>query len=229
MIEINKINESSVSTFARALFNDETQYPSFEAVSQSVVKKIYDEFQQADGSPAFALVRVYRLTQLKELPEEITSLVDVNRERWMCLMGTYGKEEAWQSRHTSQGHKALNIGADQSPMLSAALYQLGLDVGIEYPKPALELSMDNATFMTRYFHVEKASGSPFIPAQDPFVKPYSIQSVIGIGNGFVSKSCYVLLAFAQAHISDQQARDFSQLAPFVGALLARYDAKKIWG
>jgi hypothetical protein len=229
MIEINKINESNATAFGRVLFNDETVYSSFETLSQVVVKKIYDEFQQADGSPAFALVRIYRLTQLKELPEEIKPLVDVQRERWMCLMGTYGKEEAWQSRHTSQGHKALNIGADQSPMLSAALYQLGLDVGVEYPKPALDMSMDNATFMTRYFHVEKAPGSPFIPAQDPFVKPYSIQSVVGIGNGFVSKSSYVLLAFSQANISDQQARDFSQLAPFVGALLARYDAKKIWG
>lgn len=220
---------SEISQYARALFTgNRDRFASFEEAAQFVVEDLYKNVQQEDGSPAFALVRIYRLTILRELPASLTPLVDPMRERWMTLMGTYGEESAWQDRNLSQGHKALNLGADQSPMVSAALVQLGLDGGIDMPEFEIDLPMPEATFMTRYFHVEHAPGSPYIPAQEPFVKPYGIQSVIGLGNTFASESMFVLLAFSKVHLTTSQAAALSQMAPFIGTLLAGYDAGKIW-
>lgn len=229
MIDLHSADAPTLMDFARELLlTHRDNVGSFEDAAQAITESIFHTFRQPDGSPTFALVRVYRLTRYEELLAELRPLVDAPRERWMTLMGTYGIEPAWCDRHESQGHKALNLGVDQSPMVSAAIYQLGLDIAVDMPKAPIDLPVPEATLMTRYFHVEHAPGSPYIPAQEDFVKRYGIQSVTGVGSTFVSQSAYLLLCFARAHLSTTVAANFSQTAPFISTLLAGYDEEKIW-
>jgi hypothetical protein len=222
-------SDSDVSSFGRQLLaNNRDSARYFDTISQTIVETIFNEFKRADDSPLFALVRVYRLSRYAELPSELQKMVEPARERWMTLMGTYGIEPAWQHRGQSQGHKALNLGADQSPMISAAIYQLGLDVGIQLPKLDINVPVTKTGTVMRYFHIEDAEGSPYIPAQDTFVKPYGIRSVVGIGSGFLSDSAYVMLGFARATLDIEQGQKFAELAPYVSALLALCDERGIW-
>jgi hypothetical protein len=229
MINLQTADADTIEDFSRQLYRTYRQgQPSFEAVSQLLVENIFKTFRQADDSPTFGLVRIYRLTKFDELTPALAQSVDTTRQKWITLMGTVGVEQAWCHRLSSQGHQAVPLGENQSPMVSAALYQLGLDIGIEVPTTTIDLPMQQASFMTRYFHVEQALGSPYIPAQDGFVIPYGIQSVVGLGNGFVSGSLYILLAFSRMAINSAQAMNFAHAAPFFGTLMANYDTAKIW-
>jgi two-component system, NtrC family, sensor kinase len=229
MLDIQQVNAEAVSNFGRSMLNTyRGKFGSFEEAAQQCVTRLFEEFRQDSHTPSFALVRVYRLCTYDELLPELQANVDSQRERWMALMGTVGIESAWCDRQQSQGHKALNLGADQSPMVSAAIYQIGLDLGIDLPNLEIELPVPEATLLTRYFHIPQALGSKYIPAQTPFVQPYNIQSVVGVGSAFVSNSAYLLLAFSKVEISVEAAQNFAQLAPFMSTLLATYDQGKIW-
>ncbi len=229
MMILTQTDAAALTQYGRALMEaHRTNRTSFEDAAQAITQALYQDFVIEDGSPMFALVRVYRLTSFDELASELKGLVDPARQRWMALAGTWGAEPAWCDRHQSQGHKALNLGSDQSPMVSASIHQLGMDVGVDIPPAPLDLPIPEATFMTRYFHIEHALGSPYIPAQDGFVKPYGIHSVVGLGSNFASRSAYLLLGFSKTHIDQANAMKFSQLAPYVSTLLAVYDARSLW-
>lgn len=229
MLILSQTDAAAINQYGRNLMEaHRSDFSSFEHAAQSIAHTLYTDFVGEGDSPQFALVRIYRLTKHDELASELQGLVDPARQRWMTLMGTWGDEPAWCDRHRSQGHKALNLGSDQSPMVSAAIHQLGMDVGVDLPPAPLDLPIPEASFMTRYFHIEHALGSPYIPAQDGFVKPYGIKSVIGLGSNFASDAAYLLLAFSKAHIDQTNAAKFSQLAPFISTLMAMYDARAIW-
>jgi hypothetical protein len=228
-MNLRNASAADVSGYGRDFLSQYRDTPqSFESIAQIVVQSLYETFKREDSSPLFALTRIYRLTRYTELPSDLKGLVEPARERWMTLMGTYGIEPAWCDRQQSQGHKALNLGEDQSPMVSAAIYQIGLDLGIKLPQLDIDLPIPEVSLMTRYFHVEHAVGSRYIPAQDSFVKPYGIQSVVGIGSVFVSGSAHLLLCFAREHVSADDAQKFAQIAPFVSTLLAYFDERSIW-
>ena len=59
------------------------------------------------------------------------------------------------------------------------------------------------------------------------MKPYKIQSVVGIGSPFLSQSFYLLLGFSHVSIDEEDAHKFSQLAPYISSLLAVYDQRGI--
>jgi hypothetical protein len=224
-------NKMLIVAYGRDLLEaNRTGLHSFEQASQRVCESIFKGFSTEDGGgdPIFALVRVYRLTRTAELPSELAALTDPSRDRYLALMGTYGQEPAWCDRHQSVGHKLLNLGADQSPMVSAAFHQLGLEVGIEMPSVGMQLPLYEGVNLTRDVFLPDVEGSPFVPAQDGFVKPYGIRAVCGMGTVFVSGSAYLLLAFARVPFDRNMMDHFSRLSPFVGTLLANYDDGQLW-
>jgi hypothetical protein len=227
MLVLNQFPIGDVELFARQLWGSNRDgLGSFETAARVVVESIYNEFRQENGESAFALVRVYRLCRTHELTPELQDLVGGARDDlWMALMGTIGDEAEWCSRHTSSGHRAISAGADQSPMLQAAFHQLGINP--QSPANEADLRFEDASFLTKYFHIADAVGSPSIPAQEGFVVPYHIQSVVGIGSQFLSHSLYLALAFSKAFIDDEDAQKFAELSAFVSSLLATYDGSGV--
>ena len=78
------------------------------------------------------------------------------------------------------------------------------------------------TFNT--FHIAHAVDSPYIPAQDDFVKPYGVKSVLGFGGVLSSGELFVVIMFSKVSISASTASSFHDLSanvkeavePFVG-------------
>lgn len=219
----------SCASFGRSILNELRQrVTSFEEAAQAIVEKIYTSCTLDDGSPAFALVRIYRLTPYEQLPPELRAHVNPADERWLTLMGTYGREAAWCSRHRSQAHKVMSLGRDISPMMAAALSQLEPSLQVQVPPDIDQLPESKITSLTHYFHIPEVLGSPYIPDQETFVKPYALKSLVGLGNGFLSGSVCFVVGFSTVPLGAAQAEAFANLAPYIGTLLAIWDSKKIW-
>lgn len=225
MITLENLHEDEVRQFGAALLrNQRESAKSFEDAAQRIATDVYQTFTDHEGNPAFALVRVYRMCQYDAIPSELKPLTNPDTALWMMLMATRGLEPAWNDRRQSQGHKVVPAGDKRSPMVAAAFQQIGLDE----PPPAEGLSFNEATFMTRYFHVPNAVGSPVIPAQTEFVLPYQIKSVIGLGARFMAGTAHLTLCFSKSHLNEQTARSFATLSAHISTLLALFDTRKIW-
>jgi hypothetical protein len=234
MLDLNTCTSTDIETFGKNLLSaHRTDLHSFEEAATLCARSIYNEFGnefgQGKNKLSFALVRIYRLCRYSELLPEVQAVADPSVSDWMALMGTVGNEPAWSDRRTSQGHKAIKaVGDNRSPMLTAAFEQLGLgnfaqEKEITADAPLLQY----AGSFTSFFHVSKALGSPFIPAQRDFVEKHQIQSVLGIGCRFVSGALYLGLCFSKIAIDKANAQKFSTISPAVSTLLALYDGRGV--
>ncbi len=226
MINLNQTNENAIQQYARELFKTyQPQDLTFEMLSQKLMHNIYDDFGDEQGQRIFILTRIFRLCKYLELPPEAHNEIDSSSGKfWLALCGTVGDEPAWNNRHQSQGHRIIPGGAFQTPMLKAVFEQMALENQAEEG-----LKLEDYNIAERFFHVEKAPGSPNIVAQAEFVDRYGVQSVMGIGSPFISGSLYFALFFSRSTITRQQADMFARITPFISTLLARQDSKNhLW-
>jgi hypothetical protein len=193
---------------------------SMEDVAQRVVRLLYDELMdRATGAKACVLARFYLTTTYSSLDEDLRafgSTLMKGRElppdtRCLTLLATAGEKAEWNSRKHSQGHKTIPLPSEQSlqaiPMVSQLIKQLGIDVGtILKPDPALVLEMEQKSY--NVFFVPEATGSPYIPAQENFVIPYRVRSVLGFGGLLPSGDIYAVLLFTRVSIPRHVAETF---------------------
>ncbi|MEL6524714.1 MAG: hypothetical protein AAFQ07_03295 [Chloroflexota bacterium] len=208
--------------------SERDKHSTFESCAQSICKRIHTEVKDENGNPAFALVRIFRSATHAELPPEQEE--KDSDERWLSLMGTCGDEPAWCDRLQSEGHRILPAGAFETPMLSAAFRQIGLDIEAYVEGDNLTPDFVQETDENyKYFHVPDAVGSPYNVAQEDFVQPYGIKSAVGFGLVFISGAFYMCLAFSKITLTKQMTKDYVKLSPYVSTALASYEKRnKLW-
>lgn len=152
--------------------------------------------------------------------------------RCLTLIGTAGDEPAWNSRHRSKAHRAIALpSADivrSAPMIARLIEDLGMDVEtvVSGPEPRTRPT-EPRTYDV--FHVEQALGSPVIPAQDDFVVPYAIRSVVGFGGVLRSGELFAVVLFSRAPISAASANRFRSIALDIRSALFSLNEASIWG
>ena len=129
-----------------------------------------------------------------------------------------GDQDQWKSRTQSNGHRAIPLANAEMvasiPMIARLISQFGIEVGsVLRPDPMLIGDLSQKTFNT--FFVPEAVGSPYIPAQDDFVIPYGIKSVLGFGGVLSSGELFAVIMFSKTSIPNQTAQSFRNLAPNV--------------
>ena len=70
--------------------------------------------------------------------------------------------------------------------------------------------------------------SQFIPAQDDFVKPYGVQSVLGVGGMLSSGELFVVIMFSKTAIPQATADAFKTLGPAVKDALRPFVGSKVF-
>ena len=96
-------------------------------------------------------------------------------------------------------------------MISQLIRQFGLDVGkVLEPDEKFLLDYEQKTY--NVFHVPHALGSPIIPAQQEFVIPHGICSVLGFGGMLPSGDLFATILFSKIAISREKAEMFKPLA-----------------
>jgi hypothetical protein len=188
----------------------------------------------ASGARACALVRFYKTHPYGQLEPplrefaaaQLGAIAPDDAMRCLTLMATAGDDPAWNSRHESQGHKAIPLpSADavrSAPMVMRLIEDIGLDVDmiVNGSAPATR-GPDTRTYDV--FHVEEALGSPYIPAQRNFVLPYNIKSVVGFGGLLRSGELFAVILFSRVRVPVRSAVRFRTIALDVRSSLFSFD------
>jgi len=236
MADLSRLTLSDMTRLGAELRRLEGQADSMEAVAHAIGHRLYEEFTDgATRGPSCALVRTFVTLPYEALSADqqhaAAGLLPAEPTpglKCLTLLATTGIEPAWNDRRKSTGHQAIPLpserGVARLPMIAQLIRQLGLDIAtVLAPSPDLVVDLTQHTF--NVFHVPEAVGSPHIPAQEAFVKPYGIRSVVGFGGVLPPGELFATILFSRVPISRDAADLFKTLAlnvkvallPFAGA------------
>ena len=215
---------------------------SLEEAADRVVRFFHDNcVDPGNGRRTTVLVRFYKTHRYGELPLDVKLLasraLDGNTTtpdpdlRCLTLLATAGDEPAWMSRRSSRAHQVIPLpSADivrKAPMIARLIEELGFDIEsvVRGNAPAVRPG-DAKTYDV--FHVKDAFGSPSIPAQDEFVVPYAVTSVLGFGGLLRSGELFAIILFARAPIPEASASRFRAIALDVRSALYALNEDSTW-
>jgi len=207
---------------------------SMEETAGRIVRYFYDGLVDAEGRRVSALVRFFKTHPFSDLDSKLQgfaqallgSVTPSPDMKCLVLLATAGDKTEWNSRKKSQGHQAIPLpskeSVQQAPMVSNLITQLGIPLGMVIrPEPELLLYMEQRTY--NVFHVPEALGSPYIPAQQEFVVPFGIRSVLGFGGLFPSGEMFAVIMFLKVQITKETADLFQTLALNVKLAVLPFD------
>ena len=236
MYDLTRFTESESTECGNALRGMGSGAGTLEAAANNIVQHLYNNLVDPQtNQKSCALVRCYKThpygqlaSGLREFASGILgSAPDSPDMKCLTMMATAGEHSDWNSRSTSNGHRAIPLASadfvGQIPMIAQLVSQFGIDMGsVIDPDPNVIGDLARQTFNT--FHIADAVGSPYIPAQDDFVIPYGVKSVLGFGSVLSSGDLCVVIMFAKVSIPPATASSFRELSasvkeavePFVG-------------
>jgi hypothetical protein len=121
----------------------------------------------------------------------------------LSLLGTRGREPAWNQRRQSQGHRAIPL-IDQkfvrgAPMLAKLLADIDLDLqGLDDGRPIVTRRMLgglNSAFYVRDAQNECDAAGRAIIADQKFVAQYGVHTVFGMGGAYSTGVIAIAIVF----------------------------------
>lgn len=208
----------------REIRNLGSKAKTMEEAANEIVRFFYDNFVETSTEVrSCVLVRLFKTHDFDKLEDDLkvfarNMMNDTNHlQSFKCytLLATCGADAEWESRKNSRGHQAIPLPSDQVveqiPMMRNMIKQMGLEVNsVVNPDPRVVMDLSRKTF--NVFHIPDAVGSPYIPAQEQFVKPYGVKSVLGFGGVLPSGNVFVLIIFSRTPIDRETAARFATLA-----------------
>jgi hypothetical protein len=207
--------------------------PTLESSAQRACRFLYDELRGADGERQCALVRCYKTHAYAALDPELqrfarSVLSDAQPPasmKCLTLMATVGQLANWNTRQQSRGHQAIPLPSpemvEKAPMISQLIKELGMEItNVIAPSP--EIVRELAGKRHGVFYVPNADGSPYIPAQDEFVRRYGIKSVLGFGGMLGSGDLFAVILFTVVPVPESAADRFKTLALDVKAAFSHF-------
>jgi hypothetical protein len=215
--------------------------PAMDRAADAIVRYFHESFVDPEsGERECALVRFYKTHPYGGLAPELQVFA---RERMagtpphdtmkcLVLLASAGSEPAWNSPHTSRGHRAIPLPTaeivEQAPMIAQLIRQMGLDLtSVVSPRPELLQGLEGKTY--NVFYVPKALGSEAIPAQDDFVRPYGIQSVLGCGGINFNGELYAVILFSRVPVPQESADRFRNIALDLKMAIASFAEDRVFG
>ncbi|MGQ0712534.1 MAG: hypothetical protein ACT4PJ_02250 [Gemmatimonadaceae bacterium] len=202
---------------------------SLERTADRVVRYLFEAFRNPEtGEHQLALVRFYTTQPYRELEPELRVLASAalgaapRDEGLKCLtlLASAGVEDDWNDRRRSRAHRTIPLASAsvlrRAPMISQLLEQMGVDVGsLLSTEESIVPDAEGRTY--NIFYVEKAAGSPHIPAQADFVVPHRIESVVGFG-GMLKGEMFAVVMFSRVPVPYAAAVRFRNIALEVKAV-----------
>ena len=210
MASLEHFSGDDLAPFGDAIRGHARSARSMEDSARKTVDLLWAELQTEDGTPALALVRLYKTHAYGKLPEDLRAFArgvldhDPDPEtRCLTLLATRGLEPDWNDRRKSEGHKAIPLPSvefvQRLPMVAGLIDQIGLDLA-DVVRPDKARLNELARKNYDVFHIPQARGSEFVPAQE-FVKQHGIVSALGLGGVLFSGDFYAVVMFSRVPVS----------------------------
>lgn len=208
---------------------------SMEEAAARVVDRLYETMLDgATGDRAIALIRLFKTHPYGALEPQQRAFADrllgdhvpEPSMRCLTLLATRGQEPGWNDRHSSRGHAAIPLPSEKivqnAPMIAQLIAQLGVDISaLLRPEPDVIVDLAQKTY--NVFHVAEAKGSPYIPAQNDFVIPFGIRSVLGFGGMLPSGNLFATIMFTKTAVPRETADLFANVALAVKLAILPFD------
>jgi len=213
---------------------------SMEEVADKIVHYLYDHLTEKDGKGnACALVRLFKTHSYADLDDSLQTFASgimlaspvSDKMKCLVLLASAGMLPEWNSRKQSEGHKAIPLPSEHFiesfPMITQLIQQLGLEVNtLLQPDPAVVMDMAQKTY--NVFLIPDAVGSSYVPAQEGFVIPFKVQSVLGFGGILPSGNLFAIILFSKVKLSRQTADMFRSLALSVKIAILPFDGRAVF-
>ena len=208
---------------------------SMEAFAATLVRDLHRQLiDPTTGQPSCALIRFYKTHYYDRLTPDLQAIARARADlpsltgvKCLTLLATAGDQPAWNDRRASVGHQVFPLPSEamvnQLPMMAQMFKQFGLKLQtLLNDDPQLLLDSEHRTY--NVFYVADARGSAYIPAQEQFVIPYGIKSVLGFGGVLPYGELFAAILFSKTPIPSSATKHFESLAlalklalaPFVG-------------
>lgn len=198
--------------------------------AQAIVEYLYEECGHPGAARSCALIRFYKTYSLDELEPRLQAfartqlggLEQLGRMKCLTLVATIGQEQRWCDPRQSVGHQAIPLPStlivEGAPMIAQLIREMGLNIS-QVVAPDAELIQNSSGKSYNVFHVEQALDSPYIPAQEDFVKRYGVRSVLGFGGLVGEGEFFAVIMFSRGSIPSTSAARFRNIALDVKAVL----------
>ena len=225
MHDLTRFTQSEATECGNALRALGSAASSMETAANNIAQHPYNSVINSEtNEKACALIRFYKThpygqlaSGLQEFASGIMGGAPESQDmKCLTMMATAGEHADWNSRSTSSGHRAIPLASADFvggiPMIAQLVSQFGIEMGsVISPEPNVIGDLARQTFNT--FHIADVVDSPCIPAQDDFVIPNGIQSVLGFGGVLSSGELFVVIMFSKASMPADVANKFT----FIGA------------
>lgn len=235
MHNLENLSVADLAALSRAILRAGQEAQSMEACAHSVVRYLYENLVTDSGERSCAMVRFFKTHSLGDLTPDLheaavaalpDDLAPNPGIKCLTLLATAGIEDEWNSRVTSRGHRSIPLPSakmvEQFPMISQLIRQLGFKLK-EIVEPEQETVAQLQQRGSNVFYIPNALGSPYIPAQEQFVVPYGVQSVIGFGDVLPSGNLFVIVLFTRVQVPRERADMLNILSVGVKAAVLKYD------
>lgn len=236
MFDLTKLNLMDISTIGKMIRRIGADGGSLELIAEKITDLLYNRFVNGDAQiKDLALARFFKTQSFKSLRKSRRIFAkkmigekeqDLENLKCLTLISTKGERSDWNSCAKSKGHRVIPLTSKESveriPMILSLINHFGLEVS-EVIKPGPQFVLGDRDNFYEVFYVPKALGSPLIPAQENFVIPYNIMSVLGFGGLLPSGDLFAMILFSKVYISQEVAQLFRLLAIHVKICLSPYD------
>ena len=240
MYDLSRFNLSDMTQCGAELRKLGGTAASMEDTGGRIVRYLHSELGTGiDGTRACALVRMFVTLPYGSLDDEQRQFAGQllqghppsDAMKCLTLLATAGDVEAWNHRRRSAAHLALPLVSEESvarsPMISQLIRQLGIEVGsLLAADPALVMDVEQHAF--NVFHVPDAVGSAYIPAQQQFVIPHHVRSVLGFGGLLPPGELFATILFSREPISRDVADLFRTLALNIKVAMLPFAGRRVF-
>jgi hypothetical protein len=245
MYDLQRFGLTEMIHSGRELRNLGAEAQSMDQAAAEIVNLFYECFRNVEGTPNCALVRCFKTHPYLDLPRELQDEAAQHMKgasvpvalQCLCLLASRGQRPEWNDHAASAGHRAIPLLSPETvaeaPMIARMFQQMGVGVD-RILAPAQDqgsghdLLVDADGQHFNVFHIEQALGSEYVPAQETFVRPYGIQSVIGFGGVLPSQELFAFVIFSKVRIARDTAELFRTLALGAKLVLLPFAGRRVF-
>lgn len=197
---------------------------SLEQVADRLVRHLYTALTMGpSGEPACSLVRLFKTTPYSRLTPDLRALADIQLGHTrpspsltcLTLLASAGMVPEWNDPRLLSHFRVIPLDSPEAverlPMFSELFRQLGASLP-HLTRPDLSLLLDAREPSLNVVHIPPAEGSPFVSAQEEFVRRDGIRSVLEFGATLPDGELFSITLFSKDFIPQGTAELFKPLA-----------------